>query len=175
MNTRRWHQGCGSAASDKRAKLRIRMQPRDRYFDNSGRDDVLSGGVRLVPITTPKGDFRVWTERTGNTPRVKVLLLHGGPGATHEYFAACDPYFPGTCSAPMAATWRCTTTRSPTSTGLSTSSAASSKVLDEVPRLIADLRVRLPQPSNADRPRASVRWCPANSMSPSSERASPGQ
>jgi proline iminopeptidase len=67
---------------------------RYEYFDNSGRDDVLSGGVKLVPIHTPKGDFRVWTRRTGNNPRVKVLLLHGGPGATHEYFAACDSYFP---------------------------------------------------------------------------------
>jgi proline iminopeptidase len=70
------------------------VPPTDSYFDNSGRDDVLSGGVKLIPITTPKGDFRVWTKRTGNNPRVKVLLLHGGPGATHEYFAACDSYFP---------------------------------------------------------------------------------
>jgi proline iminopeptidase len=70
------------------------MQTPDKYFDNSGRDDVLSGGVKLVPIHTPKGDFRVWTKRTGNNPRVKVLLLHGGPGATHEYLAACDSYFP---------------------------------------------------------------------------------
>jgi proline iminopeptidase len=50
--------------------------------------------VKLVPIHTPKGDFRVWTKRTGNNPRVKVLLLHGGPGATHEYLTACDSYFP---------------------------------------------------------------------------------
>jgi proline iminopeptidase len=70
------------------------MEAPDGYFDNSGRDDVLSGGVRLIPIQTPKGDFRVWTRRVGNNPRVKVLLLHGGPGATHEYFAACDSYFP---------------------------------------------------------------------------------
>ena len=72
----------------------IRMQPSETYFDNSGRDDVLSGGVKLIPISTPKGDFRVWTKRTGNNPTVKILLLHGGPGATHEYFEACDSYFP---------------------------------------------------------------------------------
>ncbi len=70
------------------------MVPPDRYFDQTGRDDVLSGGVKLVPISTPKGEFRVWTKRTGNNPRVKVLLLHGGPAATHEYFEACDSYFP---------------------------------------------------------------------------------
>jgi proline iminopeptidase len=70
------------------------MQPREGYFDQTGRDDILSGGVKLVPIKTPRGQFRVWTKRTGNNPAVKVLLLHGGPGATHEYFEACDSFFP---------------------------------------------------------------------------------
>jgi proline iminopeptidase len=64
------------------------------YLDYSGRDDVLSGGVRMVPVNTPKGTFNVWTKRVGNNPTVKVLLLHGGPGATHEYFEAFDSYFP---------------------------------------------------------------------------------
>lgn len=65
------------------------------YYDNSGRTDIESGGVRMIPIHTPKGDFKVWTKRTGNNPTIKVLLLHGGPGITHEYFEACDSYFPG--------------------------------------------------------------------------------
>jgi proline iminopeptidase len=65
------------------------------YFDNTGRSDVLSGGVRMIPITTPKGTFKVWTKRVGNNPTIKILLLHGGPGATHEYFEAADSYFPG--------------------------------------------------------------------------------
>ena len=64
------------------------------YFDNSGRDDVLSGGVKMIPIDTPKGLFHVWTKRIGNNPTVKVLLLHGGPGFTHEYLEAFDSYFP---------------------------------------------------------------------------------
>lgn len=64
------------------------------YLDSSGRDDALSGGVKLIPITTPKGKFNVWTKRVGNNPTIKVLLLHGGPGATHEYFEAFDSYFP---------------------------------------------------------------------------------
>jgi proline iminopeptidase len=64
------------------------------YLDSSGRDDVLSGGVRLIPVQTPKGEFRVWTKRIGNNPTIKVLLLHGGPGATHEYFEPFDSYFP---------------------------------------------------------------------------------
>jgi proline iminopeptidase len=65
-----------------------------QYLDYSGRDDVLSGGVKLIPVETPKGNFRVWTKRTGNHPTMKVLLLHGGPGATHEYLEAFDSYLP---------------------------------------------------------------------------------
>jgi proline iminopeptidase len=49
----------------------------------------------MIPIQTPKGVFHVWTKRVGDNPRIKVLLLHGGPGATHEYFEAFDDYFPG--------------------------------------------------------------------------------
>ena len=48
----------------------------------------------MIPIETPKGTFRVWTKRVGNNPRMKMLLLHGGPAATHEYFEAFDGYFP---------------------------------------------------------------------------------
>ena len=64
------------------------------YLDYSGRDDILSGGVKMIPIETSKGVFRVWTKRIGNHPTMKVLLLHGGPGATHEYLEAFDSYFP---------------------------------------------------------------------------------
>jgi proline iminopeptidase len=64
------------------------------YFDNTGRTDVLSGGVRLIPIETPKGVFTVWTKRVGNNPATKLLLLHGGPGGTHEGFEAFDSFLP---------------------------------------------------------------------------------
>ena len=55
------------------------------YLDYSTRDDLLSGGVEMIPIETSKGTFRVWTKRIGNNAKIKVLLLHGGPGFTHEY------------------------------------------------------------------------------------------
>lgn len=64
------------------------------YFDYSGRDDVLSGGVRLIPIETPKGTFKVWTRRVGNNPTIKVLLLHGGPGASSDFMSVFDSFFP---------------------------------------------------------------------------------
>ena len=62
------------------------------YLDYSNRDDILSGGVKMIPIQTSAGEFNVWTKRVGNNPTMKVLLLHGGPGATHEYFEAFDDF-----------------------------------------------------------------------------------
>jgi proline iminopeptidase len=64
------------------------------YLDYSGRDDVLGGGARKIPIRTPAGTYGVWVKRIGNNPRLRVLLLHGGPGATHELLEACDSFLP---------------------------------------------------------------------------------
>ena len=55
---------------------------------------IRTGGVKMVPIKTPQGDFKVWTKRIGNNPRIKVLLLHGGPAATHEYWECAESFFP---------------------------------------------------------------------------------
>lgn len=65
------------------------------YLDNRGRDDNLAGGVKMIAIDTPAGKQRVWTKRVGNNPKLKLLLLHGGPAMTHEYFEAMDSYLPG--------------------------------------------------------------------------------
>ena len=73
----------------------VQTQSAVNYFDNTGRDDLLSGGVKIIKISTPKGEFNVWTKRIGNNPTIKVLTLHGGPAATHEYLEAFDSYFPG--------------------------------------------------------------------------------
>ena len=63
------------------------------YF--SSQDTGLqTGGVKMVEISTPKGKFHVWTKRIGNNPRIKVLLLHGGPGSTHEYFECFESFLP---------------------------------------------------------------------------------
>jgi proline iminopeptidase len=87
-------QGCNQSSPPTRAAEPTPPPATSRYFDNTGRDDVMSGGVKMIPVTTPKGSFRVWTKRVGNNPTVKVLLLHGGPGVTHEYLEALDSYFP---------------------------------------------------------------------------------
>jgi proline iminopeptidase len=67
---------------------------KDNYLDFSKRDDQYTGGIKMIPITTPIGKFKVWTKRVGNNPTIKVLLLHGGPGVTHELYECFDGYFP---------------------------------------------------------------------------------
>ena len=56
--------------------------------------EILTGGVKMIPIKTAKGVFNVWTKKVGDNPTIKVLLLHGGPGATHEYFECFDSFLP---------------------------------------------------------------------------------
>jgi len=62
------------------------------YFTDP--EAIRSGGVKMIPIRTPRGEFRVWTKRFGKNPRIRVLLLHGGPGATHDYFESFEGFLP---------------------------------------------------------------------------------
>ena len=89
-----WLVAAMCAAPFTHAPAHAQAAPPATYFAHDGKADVLAGGVRMIPIRTPAGDYRVWTKRTGNNPATKVLLLHGGPGATHEYFEAFDSWFP---------------------------------------------------------------------------------
>ncbi len=61
------------------------------YFNYS--DSIESGGVKMIPISTPVGNFKVWTKRFGNNPTIKILLLHGGPALTHEYMECFETFF----------------------------------------------------------------------------------
>jgi proline iminopeptidase len=70
------------------------MTTKNNYLDYSGSEDQFTGGIKMIPISTPKGEFNVWTKRVGNNPKIRVLLLHGGPGATHELYECFDGYFP---------------------------------------------------------------------------------
>lgn len=66
----------------------------EEYLSFEDRDDQFTGGIKMIPIETPAGEFKVWTKRVGNDPKIKVLLLHGGPGATHELYECFDGYLP---------------------------------------------------------------------------------
>ena len=56
-------------------------------------DEKNTDPIKMIPISTEYGDFNVWTKRVGNNPSKKVLLLHGGPGANHQYFKGFESYF----------------------------------------------------------------------------------
>ena len=62
------------------------------YFADAA--PVKQGGIQLIPVETPKGTFKVWTKRFGRNPRIRVLLLHGGPGGTHEAFESFEGFLP---------------------------------------------------------------------------------
>ena len=57
-------------------------------------DEKNTDPIKMIPISTEYGDFNVWTKRVGNNPSKKVLLLHGGQGANHQYFKGFESYFP---------------------------------------------------------------------------------
>ena len=61
---------------------------------NYGDSGVQTAGIKMIPIKTPVGDFKVWTKRFGNNPRIKILLLHGGPATGHEYMECFESFFP---------------------------------------------------------------------------------
>ncbi len=56
-------------------------------------DTLEAAGVKMIPIQTPVGEFKVWTKRFGTNPKIKVLLLHGGPAMTHEYMECFETFF----------------------------------------------------------------------------------
>ncbi len=50
--------------------------------------------TKRIPIETPGGTKHVWTQSNGSSPSMRLLLLHGGPGATHDYFRSFEAWFP---------------------------------------------------------------------------------
>jgi proline iminopeptidase len=53
---------------------------------------IQSGNVKMIAIESMGKQFKVWTKRVGNNPKVKILLLNGGPGGTHEYFQCFENF-----------------------------------------------------------------------------------
>lgn len=70
------------------------LSPSPHYLDYSDRPDHTTAGIEMVAVETPSGAYRVWTKRVGNNPDARMLLLHGGPGGTHEYLEIFDSYLP---------------------------------------------------------------------------------
>ncbi|MES2747329.1 MAG: proline iminopeptidase-family hydrolase [Bacteroidota bacterium] len=65
----------------------------NNYF-KSEETGIKNGGVKILTIDSPKGKLKVWTKRIGNNPKMKLLLLSGGPGLSHEYFECMESFLP---------------------------------------------------------------------------------
>lgn len=83
-----WLAACKDPNAAQKTKLNLHSFLKDTT------KGVQLGGVQVVSISTPKGKFNVWTKKIGNNPKIKVLLLNGGPGATHEYFECMESFLP---------------------------------------------------------------------------------
>jgi proline iminopeptidase len=63
------------------------------YFKNDT-PGLKTGGAQVVQIETMGKKFNVWTKSFGNSPTMKLLLLSGGPGTSHEYFECMESFLP---------------------------------------------------------------------------------
>jgi proline iminopeptidase len=68
--------------------------PPVRDYFSMPESGIQDGGIRRIKIGTPKDSFFVWTKQVGNNPKLRVLLLSGGPGCSHEYFECFENFFP---------------------------------------------------------------------------------
>lgn len=70
-----------------------KVESNTAYFANH-EAGIQAGNVKMIPIQSMGKTFNIWTKRIGNNPKVKILLLNGGPGGTHEYFQCFENFLP---------------------------------------------------------------------------------
>src|SRR5690349_5107781 len=75
-------------------KMDMKVDTPSSRSNSSSDTGILTAGIRMIPIQTPAGNFHVWTKKFGDNPKLKVLLLHGGPAMGHEYLECFESYFP---------------------------------------------------------------------------------
>ena len=88
MNRRNFLSYCATAAAT--AYRRRPSFRTDNKVQLPPADIVHVGGSKRIDIG---GGHWVWTKKVGNGD-VKVLLLHGGPGADHQYFEGFEDFLP---------------------------------------------------------------------------------
>lgn len=76
----------------------LACQPKDNSESISTETPAVESSLiqepRMISIQTPSGEFEVFTQQVGDNPDIKVLLLHGGPGMTHQQYANFKDYLP---------------------------------------------------------------------------------
>lgn len=66
-------------------------QPATAPLTGTLANEIKAGGNQLIEID---GKYHVWTKKVGDG-KMKVLLLHGGPGFSHDYFECYEDFLPG--------------------------------------------------------------------------------
>jgi len=61
-----------------------------REKNNDSTYEVKTGGIKMIQVD---GKYNVWTKRIGDG-NIKVLLLHGGPGFSHDYMECFEDFLP---------------------------------------------------------------------------------
>jgi proline iminopeptidase len=68
-------------------------------FDSLNPPEIRVAGIRMIPVMG--GKYKVWTKRFAPAQSrrhddlpIRVLLLHGGPGFTHQYLEAMESFLP---------------------------------------------------------------------------------
>ena len=56
----------------------------------SATNEVKTGGCKMIQVD---GKYNVWTKKVGKG-KIKVLLLHGGPGFSHDYMECFEDFLP---------------------------------------------------------------------------------
>jgi proline iminopeptidase len=62
-----------------------------KLMDELNPQGIRVAGIKMLPVMG--GKYKVWTKKMGSGP-IKVLLLHGGPGFTHQYLEAMESFLP---------------------------------------------------------------------------------
>ena len=127
-----------------------RAADRGAQLPAAERDDVLSGGVRMIPITTPKGTFSVWTKRVGKQPDDQ------GPAAARRARAR-----PTSTSRPSTAT-----SRPRASSTTTTTSSARPTATSPTSRTCGSCRASSTRSSRSARRSGSTRTTSTCSASP---------
>src|SRR5438445_158017 len=52
--------------------------------------EIKTGGSKMIKVA---GKYNVWTKKVGDG-KIKVLLLHGGPGFSHDYMECFEDFLP---------------------------------------------------------------------------------
>ncbi len=96
MDRRLFVKGATLAALTTRASVGAAQETLAPLQDSHIADPINPAGIKVAGIRmilVRDGKYKVWTKKIGDG-RVKVLLLHGGPGATHEYLEAMESFLP---------------------------------------------------------------------------------